>query len=705
MFFLCGLVSVFALLYSIAFISSNRGAKHLVIEDHVFKVNRKEIGLVYWRCTHSRNSRCKSVCQTSGTDESSTIIKGPTQHNHESQGEFAIEMKRMKGRIIKRSLTDTATLLKIYLAELNKSIESTQARINSSNQQYVPKLKNFEAAIYKRRNLINHKNPKTIDEIDLARSEFNLTANGLRHLLFDKKENKQRMICYASDQQLQILSECDRWHCDGTFRSASLFYQLYIIYGFRNGEMHPCAYFYTEKKSEAVYTQMLKDLMGYSAEMGFILAPKVVMTDFELAFIKAWKKVFPETVHYGCHFHFTQCLARHVQLLGLEAAYELKGQAYDWLRLFSAIPLVPEAFVPEVFEYIASTVPKTEDLDKNLQEFLKYFKSTWIEKNELSSILNLYMNEGPRTSNHVEGQNAALNRFIAKSRPSITDSILALRAFECQTVLRYCACINNNSHAKNRRNENIQRDLVIQKLKSRLERAQLTVIEYVEAVSRLFQIKKSKSEEQPDRPEKPIERIPIENRETLLLDTFRAIDYESKTIKALINANAEDIESDIAKCKLHVMPTYCGQVKVKDLIVKSLVCKHTKNAQSTFEAVKTTGDGSCLYNAVSISLFGNERFSQKLRIASIYTILKHEEYFAEILASTGGCTLSTLGEKIASLQWGDDVVAIALSMIIQRPIALLRPQAGAHLSFARRSDLAQLPVYICLYASHFTALV
>ncbi len=126
------------------------------------------------------------------------------------------------------------------------------------------------------------------------------------------------------------------WRCDGTFRSASLFYQLYIIYGFRNGEMQPCAYFYTEKNSEAVYTQMLKDLMGYSVEKGFILAPKVVMTDFELAFIKAWKKVFPETVHYGCHFHFTQCLARHVQLLGLEAAYELKGQVYDWLRLRSS---------------------------------------------------------------------------------------------------------------------------------------------------------------------------------------------------------------------------------------------------------------------------------------------------------------------------------------------------------------------------------
>ncbi len=102
------------------------------------------------------------------------------------------------------------------------------------------------------------------------------------------------------------------------------------------------------------------------------------MTDFELAFINAWKRIFPDTVHYGCHFHFTQCLARHVQLLGLESAYELKGQVYDWLRLFTAIPLVPEASVPQVFEYLASTVPKGECLDLQLKDFLTYFKSTWI---------------------------------------------------------------------------------------------------------------------------------------------------------------------------------------------------------------------------------------------------------------------------------------------------------------------------------------
>ncbi len=110
----------------------------------------------------------------------------------------------------------------------------------------------------------------------------------------------------------------------------------------------------------------------------------------------------------------------------------------------------------------------------------------------MSNILNQYKNEGPRTSNHVEGHNAAINREIAKSNPSMIDSILTLRSFESLTVLRYYACVGGNSHKRARRQVDIQRDLVIQKLKGRLERSQLTVIEFVKAISSLFKIKKPK---------------------------------------------------------------------------------------------------------------------------------------------------------------------------------------------------------------------
>lgn len=155
----------------------------------------------------------------------------------------------------------------------------TKEIINSNSQQSVPKFNAISKQLYKLRNVFGFslKNPKTIDEIELTRAEFNLTTNSLRHLLVDKKSpnTNQRMICYASDQQLQILSSCVRWHCDGTFRSASLFYQLYVIYGFMNVEMFPCAYFYTEKKSERWYTQMLKDLCEHSKKKGFSLAPKL----------------------------------------------------------------------------------------------------------------------------------------------------------------------------------------------------------------------------------------------------------------------------------------------------------------------------------------------------------------------------------------------------------------------------------------------
>ena len=49
-------------------------------------------------------------------------------------------------------------------------------------------------------------------------------------LRFDREFKKEieRLICYASDRQLKLLSESERWHLDGTIRVATgLFYLIY----------------------------------------------------------------------------------------------------------------------------------------------------------------------------------------------------------------------------------------------------------------------------------------------------------------------------------------------------------------------------------------------------------------------------------------------------------------------------------------------
>ena len=50
-----------------------------------------------------------------------------------------------------------------------------------------------------------------------------------------------------------------------------------------------------------------------------------------------------------------------------------------------------------------------------------------------------------------------------------------------------------------------------------------------------------------------------------------------------------------------------------------------------FGAFVTTGDGNCLFNAVSQCLFGNELFSNNLRLAAALQVMQNSDLFQRIL--------------------------------------------------------------------------
>ena len=57
-----------------------------------------------------------------------------------------------------------------------------------------------------------------------------------------------------------------------------------------------------------------------------VIAPGEVMTDDELALVQSLSLAFPGAALRGCHFHFTQCLWRKVQKLGLAEDYREKDE-------------------------------------------------------------------------------------------------------------------------------------------------------------------------------------------------------------------------------------------------------------------------------------------------------------------------------------------------------------------------------------------
>ena len=71
--------------------------------------------------------------------------------------------------------------------------------------------------------------------------------------------------------------------------------------------------------------------------------------------------------------------------------------------------------------------------------------------------------------------------------------------------------------------------------------------------------------------------------------------------------------------------------------------------ESTLEMIgyytaKTTGDGNCLYSAVSLSLFGEESHSPLIRLAAVCHAVEHFHHYSDmvIIAQSFTCTIVQL---------------------------------------------------------------
>ncbi|CAF4616249.1 unnamed protein product, partial [Didymodactylos carnosus] len=111
---------------------------------------------------------------------------------------------------------------------------------------------------------------------------------------------------------------CSLWHSDDTFKVRPLlFQQLYIIFGFNNGYMIPCAYSLTTKKNAIVYSKILIHLIELGKKFNVIMNPERLTCDFEQSTISSFNDVFPNIKINGCFFHYAQSLWRKIQEIGM----------------------------------------------------------------------------------------------------------------------------------------------------------------------------------------------------------------------------------------------------------------------------------------------------------------------------------------------------------------------------------------------------
>jgi hypothetical protein len=153
------------------------------------------------------------------------------------------------------------------------------------------------------------------------------------------------------------------------------------------------------------------------ARLKISLNPASIISDFESGLIETVRLQFPSARHLGCHFHFGQALFRKVQDEGLVISY----RDVDTIRIFvekcNALAFVPPAEVRGMFDELVNLLSVPDQ--HQLQGFIAYFRSTWLNGNFSIDMWNKYGADiHHRTNNAMESWHATL-KLILPAHPNI----------------------------------------------------------------------------------------------------------------------------------------------------------------------------------------------------------------------------------------------------------------------------------------------
>ena len=224
-----------------------------------------------------------------------------------------------------------------------------------------------------------------------------------------------------------MLDRYPNWFRDGTFDSAPLGYQLYIIHALLTESVTiPLIFCIDKNKTETVYNRIFSTLKEHNPN----LDPDTIMFDYEKEAINALSTTFPSTELQGCYCHFGQAIWRHIQALGLQQRYQNEEESSICIKQFRALAFLHiEDVIPIYEEYISSQ-------SEELSDFLHYFEKTWIgiehhgrRRRPLYPIALWNVRDRvervlPRTNSLLEGWHRAFDLRINTTHPSFSKIIL-----------------------------------------------------------------------------------------------------------------------------------------------------------------------------------------------------------------------------------------------------------------------------------------
>lgn len=257
-------------------------------------------------------------------------------------------------------------------------ILETQSQVSVDAGADMPSHDALRRQIKRARRAGTLREPQTLEEIEIPEN-LAKTITGEEFVLCNEEFDGDRIIIFATLNSMIKLCRSEIMIMDGTFKTCPLlFRQIYTIHGLvglgDNRRCVPLVFILMKTKREAAYRKIFEILLEYCDEYGIDLAPRFVLTDFEIAIINAVRIKFPAASHRGCLFHLGQIIYRHVQKEGLQRIYGHEDSEFSiQVRQLVALAFLTPPEIPNAFAAIRS------DFDARGTAFINWFATNYVQ--------------------------------------------------------------------------------------------------------------------------------------------------------------------------------------------------------------------------------------------------------------------------------------------------------------------------------------
>lgn len=384
-------------------LKTSRNTDLLYYEEYFYLKNYLRNDIQYWRC---QIRKCGGKLRILPNND--IITNGI--HNH-IVSEVEKNLKFFNNKVKSLSENTSYPTNQVYNILTNTA--------NLSDLPLIPK-----GYVY--RNILNNRKRNNIDTKPVNDSYETLkTLRNESFCLHDSGPlGKNRLIMFATKENLLHLKHSDFWIADGTFKVAPpTFCQLYVIHGVVFHKVVPLVYVLMPNKTQSSYELMIKIIQ----EKGNIELPRYIIVDFEIAAYNAFKKASKYPVYF-CLFHFGQCVYRQIQSLCFSNDYKNNEKFRLFIKSFTSLAFVPIPFVKQEFEKLKV---ESQQLNFNIDRFIQYFYSNFIDNPkyplEAWNAYNRLFDDVKLTSNSAEIFNRHFFARFSQSHSGILTFIKGLK--------------------------------------------------------------------------------------------------------------------------------------------------------------------------------------------------------------------------------------------------------------------------------------